>query len=394
MFGNVKELPKPVGTYTVGITQMVLTDKTRKQVFPFEDKDAYRNVPITVFYPSDSSEGLIGAPYAFPEALEVLHKMTQGFWSKHMVKLKTQVYENIAISQKKESYPIIFFNHGYPAYEMQNTVLCSDLASLGYIVISVGHLYESSAIQYKDGRVVKVHKANVKRLKKSTNMTYKRKLIKVLRDKRKNYSDKKAMELAEFLFIKEGAELSHTVKIWADDTLFIADQLEAIHDGKIPSLFKNKLQIDRGFGITGHSLGGAVSAQVCYRDKRFIGGINIDGGNWGDYLYQDMKTPFMVLGSFVMRNIARTTFRYNSKDAYFILLDKTSHWGFCDVLFGSRQAVLKGMVGLREKYDFRDIITKYHAYFFEKYLLGHDDVQLNPLRFEGVEYKEKIQPVM
>jgi len=37
LFGNLKELPKPVGKYSVGITQLDFTDSSRKKVFAFEE---------------------------------------------------------------------------------------------------------------------------------------------------------------------------------------------------------------------------------------------------------------------------------------------------------------------------------------------------------------------
>ncbi|MGF7059027.1 hypothetical protein [Brassicibacter mesophilus] len=394
MFGNLKELPKPVGTYTVGITHMDFIDQARKQVFPFEETKAYREIPVTIFYPSDSTEGKNTAPYAFPEALEVIHKLTHGFWSKNMAKLKTRVYENISVSKKQDKFPIIFFNHGYFAYEMQSTILCSDLASLGYIVISVGHPYESSGIKYRDGRIVKAHKSNIKRFNSSTNKEYKKIIFKELVNRKKWCSDEKSMELATALFGKIGFELSRSTKIWAADTIFIADQLEDINNGKIDTIFKDKLQLDPGFGITGHSVGAATSAQVCYDDRRFICGINIDGGTWGDYMLKDINTPFMVLASKIIRNLCRTTFIYNSKDSYLVLIDKTAHWGFCDVCFASRQAILNGnMIGFREKYEFRKIITDFHAAFFSKYLLDNRDINLKELNFTGIKYIEKLKSI-
>ncbi len=392
MFGNLKELPKPVGAYTVGITHMDFIDGDRKQVFEFEETEASREIPITIFYPSDSTEGNDTAPYAFPGALEGIHKLTHGFWSKNMSKLKTRVYENVSVSKKKEKFPVIFFNHGYFAYEMQSTILCSDLASLGYIVISVGHPYEASGIRYMDGRIVKLHKSNIKRFNSSTNKEYKKIIFKELVKKKEWYSDEKSMELASILFQKIGVELSKSTKIWADDTIFIADQLENINTGKIDTIFKGKLQLDLGFGITGHSVGGATSTQVCYDDKRFVCGINIDGGTWGDYMYKDINTPFMVLASKIIQNLCRTTFIYNSEDSYLVLIDKTAHWGFCDVCFASRQAILNGnMVGFREKYEFRKIITDFHAAFFNKYLLGDKNVKFNELIFTDIELMEKLK---
>ena len=388
MFGNLKELPKPIGEYIVGITHMDLIDQSRRQVFPFEEEDAQRKVPLTIFYPADSSEGKKPAPYAFPEALEKLSKLTYGFWSKRMANLKTHIYEDIPVSQKKDQFPIIFFNQGFISYQMQSTVLCSDLASLGYIVISVGHPYESSAVKFTDGSIIEVHNDIIEIQKNAFDKEYIKQFTKLLREKN-TYSDAKAMEAAEFLF--NDIHFNDSVKRWADDTIFVADQLEGINSGKVESIFINKLQLDRGFGITGHSLGGAISAQVCYVDERFFCGINIDGGTWGDYLYKDIKTPFLVIGQNFIRNVLRTTFIYNSQDSYLIAVDKTGHWGFCDVLFASRQAILMGnKVGLREKYEFREIITKFHSAFFAKYLLGVGGVKLNELIYPGIEYQEKL----
>lgn len=388
MFGNLKELPKPVGEYLVGMIHMDFIDQSRSQVFSFEEENAPRIIPVTIFYPADSSEGKKTAPYAFSEALEKLSKMTYGFWSRKMVNVKTHVYENISVSSKKDNFQIIFFNQGFISYEMQSTVLCSDLASLGYVVISVGHPYESSGVKYIDGKIVKVHDSFIQMQKKAFHKEYIKKIMKLLRDKN-DYSDAQAMEVAEFLYSDN--DFNDSVKRWADDTIFVADQLAGINSGKIESIFKNKLQLDRGFGITGHSLGGATSAQVCYVDERFICGINIDGGTWGDYLYKDIKTPFMVIGANLMRNTARTTFIYNSQDSYLIVVDRTGHWGYCDVLFVSRQAILMGnKIGLREKYEFREIITKFHEDFFAKYLLGISNINLNKFAFQGIDYKEKI----
>ncbi len=78
LFGNLKELPKPVGKYIVGITQLDFTDKSRKKVLTFEEDNAFRKIPVTIFYPAESNEGEDSAPYCSPELLEVLSKMTFG----------------------------------------------------------------------------------------------------------------------------------------------------------------------------------------------------------------------------------------------------------------------------------------------------------------------------
>lgn len=46
----------------------------------------------------------------------------------------------------------------------------------------------------------------------------------------------------------------------------------------------------------GHSLGGAAAAQVLPRDKRILGGINMDGRLFDPVLTSRVKQPFMLLG--------------------------------------------------------------------------------------------------
>lgn len=385
MFGNLKVLPKPLGNYVVGITHMDFIDYSRPQVFSFETGSPGRKIPVTIFYPADSSEHKRSAPYSFPEALIEISRMTFGLWSKKMASLKTQVYQDIAISSQEKDFPIIFFNQGYFSYEMQSTVLCSDLASLGYIVISIGHPYESSAVKYTDGSIIKVSREIERQFNSIFNKEYIRQVMKIKRDNG-SFSDEKAMEVAKSFYVDNYGKLTESVRIWADDTIFVANELENVNNGNEDTRFKNKLQLNRGFGITGASLGGAVAAQVCFLDQRFHCGINMDGGTWGDYLFENIQTPFMTIGTMFLWNTGRSTFLLNSEDTFIVVVDKTEHWAYTDVIFGSRHAVLLGRVGVRDKFEFRKLLTDYHATFFNKYLMGNCDTDLSTLKYKGIKF--------
>ena len=391
LFGNLKELPKPLGKYIVGITQLDFTDKSRKKVFSFEKDDAFRKIPVTIFYPAESNENKDSAPYSSPELLEPLSKMTFGLISKNVAKVKTNCYKNAPIAASQNNYPVIIFNHGYGSYTMQSTVLCSDLASFGYIVVSVGHPYESSGVKYLDDSIIKMPEIIQKNVKSSSFLEEYKLIRKVLKASTKEYySDSKAMEMSE-QFLKNYQDLNDNVKIWVDDSVFVADRLEALNEGKIESIFKNKLKLDLGLGITGHSYGGATAAQTCLIDNRFVAGINIDGATCGDFLYKDIKKPFMLLGSHVIKNISRTTYIYNTENTYMVILDRTAHLGYSDALFIARQANLLNRIGKREKYEFREIVTNYHLKFFEKYLLGERGIELKYLKYDGVEFRQKLK---
>lgn len=145
-----------------------------------------------------------------------------------------------------------------------------------------------------------------------------------------------------------------------------------------------------GIGIIGHSYGGATAAQACLNSDTFVAGINIDGGSCGDFLYKDINKPFMLMGTHLIKNISRTTYIYNSKDTYIVTLDDTQHLGYSDGLFISRQINIINQIGKREKYEFREIVTNYHSYFFEKYLVGNQEINLEDLKYDGVEFRQKM----
>ena len=390
LFGNLKELPKPVGKYSVGITQLDFTDSSRKKVFAFEEDNAFRKIPVTIFYPAENDSGIDSAPYSSPEILETLSKMTLGLVSKNAAKVKTHCYEDAPIATAEDSYPVIIFNHGYGSYTMQSTVLCSDLASSGYIVASVGHPYESSGVKYLDGSVIKMPETIQQNVKSSSFAEECKYIIKAIKASTKEYySDRQAMETSE-QFLKNRQELNNNVKIWVDDSIFVVEQLSALNEGKTESIFKNKLNLNLGIGITGHSYGGATAAQACLSNRRFVAGINIDGATCGDFSYQDLKKPFMLLGSHLIKNISRTTYIYNTEDTYIVTLDDTQHLGYSDGLFISRQGNIINQIGKREKYEFREIVTNYHLKFFEKYLLGDREIELKDLKYDGVELRQKL----
>ena len=390
LFGNLKKLPKPLGKYIVGITQLDFTDRSRTKVFPFEKDNAHRKIPVTIFYPAESNDGKDSAPYSSPESLEVLSKMTFGLVSKNVAKVKTNCYENVPIALNENKYPVIIFNHGYGSYTMQSTVLCSDWASSGYVVVSIGHPYESSGIKYLDGSVIKMPKIIQKNVKNSSLLETYKHLRKILKASTKEYySDSQAMQLSE-QFLENYPELNKNIKIWVDDSIFVAEQLEALNKGETESIFRNKLKLDLGIGITGHSYGGATAAQSCLNDRRFVAGINIDGASCGEFSYKDIKKPFMLLGTNLIKNISRTTYIYNTEDTYMAILDNTQHLGYSDGLFIFRQGNIINQIGGREKYEFREIVTNCHLKFFEKYLLRNQEVELKDLKYDGFEFRQRL----
>lgn len=67
---------------------------------------------------------------------------------------------------------------------------------------------------------------------------------------------------------------------WARDISFVIDQLAVLDKGQ--EQFAQRVDLQRGIGVFGHSRGGQAAATVRILDRRARGGINIDG-MVGDY---------------------------------------------------------------------------------------------------------------
>ena len=50
-----------------------------------------------------------------------------------------------------KKFPLIVFNHGYFSYIEGNSFLLTDLASHGYVILSVGHPLEAAGTDFDDG---------------------------------------------------------------------------------------------------------------------------------------------------------------------------------------------------------------------------------------------------
>jgi len=153
MLRKNKQFPEPPGEYIVGLNEMSFTDSTRQGLFDFAP-DEFREIPILIFYPSDNAQNREPSLYSFKEEAESFKKASKGIVSANNRFMPIPAYRDLPVSENQERYPVVFFNHGYSSHMMQNVVLCCDLASQGYIVVSVGHPYEASAIRYPDGRIV------------------------------------------------------------------------------------------------------------------------------------------------------------------------------------------------------------------------------------------------
>ncbi|MDQ0208634.1 alpha/beta hydrolase family protein [Alkalicoccobacillus murimartini] len=370
-----KEFPKPVGEYTVGRTQMDFKHTA--------SDNSEREITALFFYPSDSNEDKETAEYAFPEFHSFRDELTTRLGTEgeqlFETDFKTWSYDDLALSEKENEYPVLFFSHGAGAYPQQGTLFAQDLASAGYIVVSVGHA-ESGVSKFTDGRTVGMSERFFEDISDYASEFLKKVMLQ-LSITSKKFDEEKAIETSRKLTSAPGAvNFSKYADLQSEDISYVADHLYKMNTGDVESIFEGRLQLDIGMGVFGHSFGGTTAVLVSRDDERFIGGVNLDGNMLGA-LDSDLKKPFMQLGTVLAYNTNAFFLESNSEKTYLGIVDDVTHGDFSDSLF---TATDKDSRGSRDALEQRDIINSYTKAFFDKYLLK-EELEIEALNFEGVE---------
>lgn len=152
-------------------------------------------------------------------------------------------------------FPLIIFGPGLGFSRFYYSLISQFLSSYGYIVVNVDHPYDGLVVQFPD----------------NSTAFYNGVIL-------------SSLEEAERDLFTRSADVSFVVdQIASNKTLN-----KLIFPGNVsPSSVKK-------VGVWGHSFGGATAATVLYQDKRFKGGINLDGTMIGPAPQEGFDRPFIL----------------------------------------------------------------------------------------------------
>ncbi|MDX2968985.1 alpha/beta hydrolase family protein [Kribbella solani] len=256
-------LPAPTGPYAVGTAALHLVDKTRQD--PWLTVARPRELMVSLWYPSIGrgrtapwmTEGAL-ARYR-PELTSFLNQPTgpdTGTGPKaaatQPVSLDTVDFPATharsggPVAPSLRPRPVILFSPGFAFGREHGTFVAEDLASHGYVVVTISHTYDAAEVEFPGGRV----------------------------------------ELGRHDLDREP---NRAMQIRRDDTRFVLDQLTRFNAGhglsprdtRVPAGLRGSLDLRR-VGMFGHSLGGATTAQAMANDARIGAGINLDGSFFTD----------------------------------------------------------------------------------------------------------------
>jgi dienelactone hydrolase len=227
-----------------------LVDAARSN--PYLADGSKRELLLRFWYPASRTQGCKLAEYTTPRVWDYFSRLVE----KSLPEVRTNSCLDAPITEG--AHPVVVFSHGYTGTFTDYTFLFEDLASRGYVVASVSHTYEATAVDFPDGRFVK--------------SIFGSHLAKTVR------TDEQA--------------LSFAVSVRLNDVKFVVNELERQNASAASPLFR-KLDMSN-VAIAGHSLGGLTALLGVEEMPRIRAAVSIDGVI-PDSLFSPTHKPVLLL---------------------------------------------------------------------------------------------------
>jgi dienelactone hydrolase len=243
--------PGVTGPNRVGTREVEMVDATRDD--PYAADGSPRDLLVRFWYPAQSNTKCEPAEYVSPKVWNRFSQLIGG----RLPAVTTQSCLDAPVLDG--AHPVVVFTPGFTGTFTDYTFLFEDLASRGYIIASVSHTYETTAVQFPDGRFVE-----------SVLGSY---LGGSLRG--------------------DAATMAFAVGVRLGDLEFVLNELNHLN-AAAEGPFSGKLDTTR-IALAGHSMGGATALLGVEQDTRFRAGIIIDG-DMTNALSAPTQTPVMIMG--------------------------------------------------------------------------------------------------
>ena len=385
---KIERLQKPSGNYPIGFQHTSLVDNSRTIELP-RIGNVPRELPLMIWYPAATVEGCEPKHYQPEKAFQLNYDLNDGmigslpwplswffqriFRKIHYADILTNAYLNAPLIQTPEKLPVLIFFEGYTSFMTQNTILLEELASHGYVVISVG-VPQESVTEYPDGRITGVEPWILKEMMKKDNLLTK-KLLTALRSFPKT-GMAQLVESTRLLYAPtakdaNGGMLAYTEfvhqrmkNVWYADLLYTLDHLDAL------KTFKNRLDSGK-IGVLGMSMGGGLaSCAAYYKTPGVAATLSLDGCHYGMPYDAKLEIPHMILHGY---NTSRLLFERMEKDAYSVKVADTEHLDYMDQTLLEPVYRELGFTGKKVNPDVMlQVMNTYALAFFDQYVRGID----------------------
>ncbi|OFX27558.1 MAG: hypothetical protein A2033_14830 [Bacteroidetes bacterium GWA2_31_9] len=364
-------LPKPTGKYFIGTKDTVLIDSLRKEIFTSKKSD-FRNLPLKIWYPSDSNEGKSPDFYLQKYSSADLYNAYKDFSDDSTIfaqlqKEITHSYTGIRISNQQKTFPVIIFSQGFFfGLDEFYTQFMEELASNGYIVISITHPY--------DQQLSKLYNNQPARLKKMRAMKayFQWKGVSFFKSKNPDVNNVKKCNRMLRSYFRNMRVFDKSLDIWIADSKFVLNSMATeVVSRRFPFL-ENRADTSR-IGSYGQSFGGAVAGQLSYLDNRVKAAVNLDGFQFGDIYNHEFNKPIMSLQSDMYADwIVGNQHIYSKTKPYTMyVFKKSKHFIFSDcslfpVMNNEHRVLLTGDVdGVKTLKQINSLVLDFFNHFLK-----------------------------
>ncbi len=330
-------LPPPTGPYPPGTVSLHLVDESRPD--PVAGPGHYREVMASVWYPARDVWRYPRAPWLPAAPLREL-LTSAGFDADAALSPLTSGHEGAPVRRTSERLPVLVFSHGAHDHRSDTTIVVQELASHGYVVVTVDHTYDAFS-EFPDGRVVVP-------------------------------LDTPALTPWDF----------------ARDIQFVLDRLEDLAAGRNPDADHRRLPAGLGaaldmhrIGMFGWSKGATATALVMGEDRRIRAGLSFDGPMQSNPpVPAELDRPFMLMTAEFTRAAEPSVAEFWSHLRGWrlnIQADGAIHSSYCDVqwlvpqvaaVIGMSEDELRGWIGTLDPARAVRIQQAYPLAFFDLHL--------------------------
>ena len=325
------------GSHEVAMTNAILVDSSRIETF--ETDGSCREVPLYFYYPADADGS--------------------------------------------ETYPLIVFSHGAFGYYMSNTSTYMELASHGYVVVSLDHPYHSFFTKDTAGKTITVSPEFINNVFYINEETTPEQEIYELS------SEWIDLRIADLGFVLDSIESSQNVSALSD-AWFLGNTEESTIQCVL-----NSIDCDR-IGLMGHSLGGGASVTLGRVRDDIDAVIDLDGTMLGEETGYDTATnsytfvngaypvPLLsidneehhtsgeIVGSYYVNNVVIDN-AIDGHNTYFI---GSGHMNFTDLPLFSPFLASKLGTGTIDEVHAVETMNAIVLNFMDYYLLGEGSLNI------------------
>ena len=379
-------LEAPQGEYVVGNRIFTLEDANRRERNSIDPNDK-RVLLLEIWYPGKPDTGI--------KAKSLWSGLYSGkgdiisFFTNYLQKVDTHSFPKLEPAQGR--YPLILFNHGLQMFTAQNTLLMEHLASNGYIVVSIGHPYESIRVDLGQNKIILPEFISSFEKFKEGMKWVESASAPIIRAQEEIASLKDPEERSKIVLeaIEKAEVINDIVVSWSYDTKFVLSWLiensSSNLSGVIPDINTEAI------GMMGMSIGGATAGELCKVDSRIVAGINIDGIQYGKTQRDSLHVPFMMFTSDESDGMNNFMYLRSRNDYYEYHLKNTRHSDLTDMVIVWPILKFYGQSGKIAGNRVIEIMNTSILNFWDKYLKNDQEINLLKSHFPELDIKSNVR---